>query len=78
VIAGPLAGVLRMHWKRFAIFNLLGAALWVSAISCAGYFFGSRRQVLLHFLRRFDLALGIVVVVVLLILWWRARVEERA
>jgi membrane-associated protein len=77
VIAGPLAGVLRMHWKRFAVFNLMGAALWVSAISCAGYFFGSRRQVLIHFLRRFDLALGIVVVVVVLLLWWRARAEER-
>jgi membrane-associated protein len=77
VIAGPLAGVLRMHWKRFAVFNLMGAALWVSAISCAGYFFGSRRQVLIHFLRRFDLALGIVVVVVILLLWWRARAEER-
>jgi membrane protein DedA with SNARE-associated domain len=77
VIAGPLAGVLRMHWKRFAVFNLIGAGLWVSAISCAGYFFGSRRQVLIHFLRRFDLALGIVVVVVILLLWWRARAEER-
>src|SRR5208283_2917106 len=42
VIAGPLAGVLRMHWKRFAVFNLMGAALWVSAISSAGYFFGSQ------------------------------------
>jgi membrane protein DedA with SNARE-associated domain len=26
VIAGPLAGVLRMNWKRFAVFNFLGAA----------------------------------------------------
>jgi len=32
VIAGPLAGVLRMAWQRFALFNLLGAALWVTVI----------------------------------------------
>jgi membrane protein DedA with SNARE-associated domain len=38
VIAGPLAGVLRMNWKRFAVFNFLGAALWVSVISCAVIF----------------------------------------
>src|SRR5581483_8863118 len=33
IVAGPLAGVLRMHWKKFFTFNFLGAALWVSVIS---------------------------------------------
>jgi len=78
VIAGPLAGVLRMHWKKFAVFNFMGAALWVTAISCAGYFFGSRREMLMHFVKRFDLSLGIVVAVVVLILWRRTRLEDRA
>src|SRR5215469_10978321 len=32
ILAGPLAGVLRMHWKRFVIFNALGAITWVSVI----------------------------------------------
>jgi len=73
VLAGPLAGVLRMHWKRFAIFNLLGAALWVSAISSAGYFFGSQQKLLMHFIKRFDLALGVVFIVVVLVVWWRSR-----
>jgi membrane protein DedA with SNARE-associated domain len=77
VIGGPLAGVLRMHWKKFVIFNFMGAALWVSAISCAGYFFGSRRDLLMHFLKRFDLALGIVVAVSVLILWWRSGGSEK-
>src|SRR5271166_5997741 len=72
VLAGPLAGVLRMHWKRFAIFNLLGAALWVSAISSAGYFFGSQQKLLMHFIKRFDLALGVVFIVVVLVVWWRS------
>jgi membrane protein DedA with SNARE-associated domain len=75
VIAGPMAGVLRMHWKKFAVFNLLGAALWVSAISCAGYFFGSRWKLLMHFIKRFDLVLGVLFVVVMFVLWWRSRVE---
>lgn len=73
VIAGPMAGVLHMHWKRFALFNLIGAAVWVSAISCAGYFFGSRWDVLMHFVRRFDLVLGAAVLVIVLVLWWRNR-----
>jgi len=41
VVAGPMAGVLRMPWKRFTVFNFLGAALWVSGISLTGYFFGT-------------------------------------
>jgi len=78
VIAGPLAGALRMHWKKFAIFNFLGAAFWVTSISCAGYFFGSRREVLIHFMKRFDLVMGVGVVLLILVLWSRARAEERA
>ena len=73
VIAGPLAGVLRMPWKRFAVFNFLGAALWVTIISAVGYVFGSRWNVLMHFIKRFDLALAVLFVVVVAVLWWRSR-----
>jgi membrane protein DedA with SNARE-associated domain len=30
ILAGPLAGTLHMSWKKFAIFNFLGAAAWVT------------------------------------------------
>jgi membrane-associated protein len=73
VIAGPMAGMLRMPWKRFAVFNLIGAGLWVSAISLAGYFFGSRWRMLMHFMQRFDLFLGAAFVLVVAIGWWRNR-----
>jgi len=73
IIAGPLAGVLRMNWKRFAVFNLLGAAIWVTAISCVGYFFGSRWSVLIHFMKRFDMALTILFAAAVAVLWRRNR-----
>jgi membrane-associated protein len=73
VIAGPAAGVLRMPWKRFAVFNLLGAALWVSVISCVGYFFGSRWGMLMHFMKRLDLALFTLFILMAGILWLRSR-----
>ena len=76
IIAGPLAGVLRMPWKKFAVFNLLGAALWVSVISLVGYAFGSRRDVLMHLIRRFDLALVAIFVIVAAVLWWRNRKQR--
>jgi len=72
-LAGPIAGVLHMPWKRFAIFNVLGAVLWVSVISVVGYKFGSSWRLLMHYMKRFDLALGAAFVVILLILWWRSR-----
>jgi membrane protein DedA with SNARE-associated domain len=73
VIAGPLAGVLRMPWRRFAFFNLLGAALWVTAISLTGFFFGSRSDQLMHFMKRFDVLLAGIFVLVVFALWWRSR-----
>lgn len=37
-VAGPVAGALGMDWKRFLLFNCLGAATWVTAIAMIGYF----------------------------------------
>jgi len=73
VIAGPMAGVLRMPWKKFAVFNFLGAGLWVTVISVVGYVFGSRWKLLMHFMRRFDLVLVVVFVLMLGVMWWRSR-----
>jgi len=52
-----MAGALRMPWKRFAVFNALGAALWVTVISVVGYSFGSRWKLLMYYMKRFDQAL---------------------
>jgi len=72
VIAGPLAGVLRMPWKKFAIFNVLGATLWVLVISAIGYKFGKHWDQLIDFVRRMNLVVGIAALIVLLAVWlWR-------
>jgi membrane protein DedA with SNARE-associated domain len=73
VIAGPMAGVLRMPWKRFAVFNLVGAALWVTVISFAGYSFGRHWRSLMHFMKRFDIALAAAFVLTVAVLWRRSR-----
>jgi membrane protein DedA with SNARE-associated domain len=76
VIAGPLAGVLRMHWKKFVVFNFLGAALWVSVISSAGYLFGRNWPMLLRYVKRADIAVAIAIALVILFWWWRHRNRE--
>jgi membrane protein DedA with SNARE-associated domain len=78
VIAGPMAGVLRMPWKRFLIFNFLGAALWVSVISSAGYLFGRHWDRVENAIKRLDLVVGIGAVVAIVGLWWWNRRKAKA
>jgi|SRR5579862_1477427 len=78
VIAGPLAGVLRMHWRRFAFFNFLGASLWVTVIAGAGYLFGQHWRTLMRVMQRFNIALLVVAVVVIVLLWLRHQRETEA
>jgi membrane-associated protein len=73
IIAGPLAGVLRMPWKSFILFNFLGAALWVSVISSVGYFFGRHWDRLEREIKRLDLAAAVALLLIAAFLWWRNR-----
>jgi membrane protein DedA with SNARE-associated domain len=76
IIAGPMAGVLRMPWRKFAIFNFLGAGLWVSVISGVGYLFGQHWERLERNIGRFDVVIAILLVLVAGFLWWRSRRER--
>ncbi|MGD0212654.1 MAG: DedA family protein [Terriglobales bacterium] len=73
VFAGPLAGVLRMRWRAFTLFNFLGAAAWVTLMAGVGYLFGQHWRNLMRAMQRFNIAVLIVAAVVILILWWRYR-----
>jgi membrane-associated protein len=79
VIAGPLAGVLRMPWKRFAVFNFLGALLWVSVIATVGYKFGKHWDLLTEYVESLNIGIVIVVAVAIVALWFwrRAHVGNR-
>jgi membrane protein DedA with SNARE-associated domain len=76
IIAGPLAGVLRMQWQKFLLSNFLGAALWVTAISGAGYLFGQEWERLANHVKRLDMALAILVLLGVFY-WWRRSRRDR-
>ncbi len=40
ILSALLAGVNRMHWKRFLLFNTLGGFVWASVDGATGYFLG--------------------------------------
>ncbi len=65
VLAGPLAGALRMRWSRFAIFNALGAATWVTVVATVSYVFGRQLPALMRTMRAANLILLAIVIVLL-------------
>lgn len=73
IIAGPLAGVLRMQWRRFVVFNFLGAALWVTVISSVGYFFGQHWHRLLLLVGRANALIFVIAIFVAVLAWRRYR-----
>jgi membrane-associated protein len=73
VIAGPMAGVLRMPWRKFAVYNFLGAAAWVATISTVGYMLGRHWGSVVQVVTRVN---GVVIVALALLLfyvWWQKR-----
>lgn len=76
IIAGPLAGVLRMPWGRFMLFNFLGATTWVTVISLLGYTFGEHWGELAKTLGRVNLALAAVAAYGGVALWRRYRAKH--
>jgi Uncharacterized membrane-associated protein len=57
-VAGPLAGVLGMDWKEFAIYNALGGATWVTSMALIGYAFADQFETLLGYFEKASWALA--------------------
>jgi membrane protein DedA with SNARE-associated domain/rhodanese-related sulfurtransferase len=43
-MAAPLAGIIRMGWRRFVLFDALGALFWSGAFMTTGYAFGGELE----------------------------------
>lgn len=73
--AGPLAGVSRMPFPRFFVYNLCASVLWVPAMVIVGYLFAPQlNQVLSVVWRAREVT---VVAAILLVLLWAVRAGLR-
>jgi membrane protein DedA with SNARE-associated domain/rhodanese-related sulfurtransferase len=43
-MAAPLSGIIRMGWRKFLLFDVMGALAWVSAYMIAGYVFSGQLE----------------------------------
>ncbi len=72
-VNGPLAGMLGMEWKKFVIFNALGAAAWVSTIAFAGYMFANEFQTLVEYFEYAGWAMAAGLFTLGYVLWRRHK-----
>jgi membrane-associated protein len=71
-----VAGIGRMRYRRFALFNVTGGAAWVTLFVAAGQFFGELAFVKQNF-HYVTLAIIVISVLPIVFEWWRARAEAR-
>lgn len=74
---GIVAGVSDMSWRRFAVFNVIGAALWVGAWSAVGYLAGNHIGYVYDQVTRYSRYLLVAVVVLVAALLVRTAVRRR-
>ncbi len=72
---GIVAGLAKMPWRRFLLFNTLGAAIWVGAWSAVGYLAGNHLDAIYAQVKRYELYLliALAVVVIALVAWHLLR-----
>ena len=61
------AGVVRLSFKKFIIFNLLGSVAWVSSFTMLGFFLGKRYPQLNDYLQY--IILGLIFLTSLPLVW---------
>jgi membrane protein DedA with SNARE-associated domain len=75
---GVVAGSMDMPWRRFVLFNALGAALWVLTWTAVGYYVGLHGTGIAAFMHRFGyagIALALIAAVVVLAYLYRRRAD---
>jgi membrane protein DedA with SNARE-associated domain len=75
-----LAGVNAMSWPRFLVFDIVGCAIWATALGSVGYVFGSRVLAVGGAVLGISLPLaaGIVVAIVIVLRRMEKRLQQAA
>jgi membrane protein DedA with SNARE-associated domain len=78
---GIVAGITGMHWRKFVLFNAIGAALWVGVWVSVGYLAGNHITAIYNQITRYSLyvLIAAAVAVIAFVAWHlRRRAKRRA
>jgi membrane protein DedA with SNARE-associated domain len=76
-IAGPVSGALGMNWKRFLVFNVLGACSWVTFTAMVGFAFADGFQSFLGYFEKGSWGISGGIFLVGYYLWRREKKQYR-
>jgi membrane protein DedA with SNARE-associated domain len=76
-VAGPVAGALGMEWRKFLLFNALGAVSWVSCIALTGYFLAATIRSLAGFIEKASWGITAAVFIAGYFMWREKKKEVR-
>jgi membrane-associated protein len=68
-----MAGMSRLHYGRFLVWNVAGGAIWAAAFVILGYLAGSQYQRLEHYANLIGLALLVAIAAFLVVRWRRKK-----
>lgn len=68
-----VAGVAGMSYRRFAFFNVVGAAAWVGSMTLTGYVLGTRFPLIVEHIEKVILAIVVLSILPGVVAWIRAR-----
>jgi undecaprenyl-diphosphatase len=72
IFGALVAGISRMHWGTFILYNALGGAVWATAVVLVGYFLGSSLGLVERWLGRVSILLiGLLLLAIVLYLIYR-------
>jgi membrane-associated protein len=68
-----LAGIVRINFVKFVIYNFLGAAIWVSVMVIAGFWLGNIFPEIIDYLEILVIGMIMVTSLPILLTWLRTR-----
>jgi membrane-associated protein len=73
-----LAGVIKVEFKTFMIFNFIGGALWIFSLSLIGYFLGNQFPNIKHYVEYIVLGFILITTVIVIRTYIAHRKEQRS
>lgn len=72
-----IAGMAQMTYRKFAVYNIVGGALWVLSMCLTGYFLGGTFPQLGKHIEKVIIVVVFLSILPGIIAWWRARRAAR-
>jgi membrane protein DedA with SNARE-associated domain len=73
-----VAGASGMPWRKFVVYDALGAVLWTIGFVSLGYAFGASWRIAEQWIGRSGLILAVIVALVILGIWFHRRRKQQA